>query len=201
MLHPQQPRTELHSLVCRVHRDFHIFPHSGRSSDIWKWDGTLENFKLLLSLFVCFCCFWFDLNQEEKPPDNFLTWRHACHPPPPLPFCRLFRCSQWTFGTSRSSTTLSYLRTSLCTTLSLYINRTATSIPYCESKPIKCVAPQNPSPHMYVFFHKCYSPLFAASLCRVGVSLLVKHSPNSVQMRLWWFWWISLLSVQMWTQW
>ncbi len=40
VLHSQRPRTKLYSLVCWVHRPFHVFPHSGGSSDIWICTGT-----------------------------------------------------------------------------------------------------------------------------------------------------------------
>lgn len=40
VLQPVRPGTELHSLVCRVHRLIHFFPHPGGPSDIWRCTGT-----------------------------------------------------------------------------------------------------------------------------------------------------------------
>lgn len=72
---------------------------------------------------------------------------------PTVFLCRISRCSQWTLSTSHSSTTPSYLPTSPTTTLSSFISRTATSVPYCESKPLKCGFTFQPQASKYFFRH------------------------------------------------
>lgn len=72
---------------------------------------------------------------------------------PTVFLCRISRCSQWTLSTSHSSTTPSYLPTSPTTTLSSFISRTATSVPYCESKPLKCGFTFQPQAPKYFFRH------------------------------------------------
>lgn len=79
--------------------------------------------------------FWTDAHFLFLP--GFISWPTEVLFSPP---CRSFRSSQWTFRTSLFSTPLSYLQTSQSTTPPFYINRTATSTPYCEFKSIQCVA-------------------------------------------------------------
>lgn len=123
-------------MVCWVHRPFHEFPHSGWSPNIRITTGTELNIRLQLS----FCSLTIKLLKIYDV--QMSVW--VLHPH--LPICRLSRCSQWTSSTLPSSTSLLYLLTSPTTTLSLFIKRTTTSTPYCESKPIKCALPSSHKP-------------------------------------------------------
>jgi len=47
MLQRQRPRTQLHSLVCRVRRPLHVLPHSGGSAGVRIGTGTDPERELL----------------------------------------------------------------------------------------------------------------------------------------------------------